>query len=112
MCPLHGVPELPNVIGYEHFRRAGTSNKLEGSGTVDYNHDSMTAREQEFKTTIERNLPEYAKMCQDPNDEVVVFHQDAFAADYQTEEMALLGLGIKYAGLMGKEVHVIGHNRE
>jgi hypothetical protein len=34
-------------------------------------------------------------------------HQDAFAADYQEDEYALLGMAIKYAGLRGKEVRVI-----
>jgi hypothetical protein len=34
---------------------------------------------------------------------VITFHQDAFAADYQPSEFSLLGMAIKYAGLMGKE---------
>jgi hypothetical protein len=42
---------------------------------------------------------------------VIIFHQDAFAADYQPSEFSLLGMAIKYAGLMGKEVAVIGKNR-
>ena len=37
-------------------------------------------------------------------------YSDAFAADYQEEEFALLGRAIKYAGLCGKLVQVIGHN--
>ena len=43
---------------------------------------------------------------------VVIIHQDAFAADYQDHEYALLGKAIKFAGLTGKEVHIIGKNRE
>jgi hypothetical protein len=35
----------------------------------------------------------------------------AFAADYQEDEYTLLGMAIKYAGLRGKEVRVIGKNR-
>ena len=38
-------------------------------------------------------------------------HQDAFAADYQEDEYTLLGMAIKYAGLHGKEVQVIGKAR-
>jgi hypothetical protein len=38
---------------------------------------------------------------------VVLLHQDAFAADYQEDEYALLGMAVKYAGLRGKEVRVI-----
>jgi hypothetical protein len=33
-----------------------------------------------------------------------------FAADYQEDEYMLLGMAIKYAGLRGKEVRVIGKN--
>ncbi|MGO9124855.1 MAG: hypothetical protein ACLP6G_08185 [Terriglobales bacterium] len=40
-----------------------------------------------------------------------MLHQDAFAADYQEDEYMLLGMAIKYAGLRGKEVRVIGMNR-
>jgi hypothetical protein len=39
-------------------------------------------------------------------------HQDAFAADYQEEEYRLIGLAIKFAGICGKEVRVIGTNRQ
>ena len=49
-------------------------------------------------------------MCAD-DAEHVLLHQDAFAADYQEDEYKLLGMAIKYAGLRGKEVRVIGRNR-
>jgi len=42
----------------------------------------------------------------------VLLHQEAFAADYQEDEYALLGMVIKHAGLRGKEVRVIGRNRQ
>ena len=42
----------------------------------------------------------------------LIIHQDAFAADYQDAEYVLLGKAIKYAGIFGKEVHIIGRNRE
>ena len=42
---------------------------------------------------------------------VIIFHQDAFAADYQPTECSLLSMAIKYARLMGKEVRIIGQNR-
>jgi len=38
-------------------------------------------------------------------------HQDAFAADYQEEEYRLLGMAIKFAGICGKEVQIVGTNR-
>jgi hypothetical protein len=58
----------------------------------------------------ERSFPEFAKACAD-DAELVLLHQDAFAADYQEDEYMLLGMAIKYAGLRGKEVRVIGKNR-
>ena len=36
----------------------------------------------------------------------------SLAADYQDEEYALFGKALKFAGLHGKEVRVIGKNRE
>jgi hypothetical protein len=54
--------------------------------------------------------PEFAKACSDDT-ELMILHQDSFAADYQEEEYTLLGMAIKYAGLRGKEVRVIGKNR-
>ena len=42
---------------------------------------------------------------------VIIFHQGGFEADYQPSEFGLLGMAIKYAGLMGKEVRIIGQNR-
>jgi hypothetical protein len=46
------------------------------------------------------------------NDDAVIIHQDSFAADYQDDEYALLGMAIKFAGIYGKEVRIIGTNRE
>jgi hypothetical protein len=43
---------------------------------------------------------------------VMVIHQDAFAAGYDVDEYALLGMAIKYAGLLGVGVSVTGKNHE
>jgi len=59
----------------------------------------------------ESSLIATARMCAD-DVEHVLLHQDAFAADYQDDECILLGMAIKYAGLRGKEVRVIGKNRQ
>jgi len=67
-------------------------------------------RESNLVAIIRKKLPEFAKACADDT-ELVLIHQDAFAADYQEDEYALLGMAIKYAGLQGKEVRVIGKNR-
>ena len=68
-------------------------------------------REANLVREIQEKLPNFVKACAD-DVEVVVLHQDAFAADYQDDEYRLLGMAIKYAGLCGKEVQVIGKNRQ
>jgi hypothetical protein len=72
--------------------------------------DERLQRESNLIATIRKKLPEFAKACADDT-ELVLLHQDAFAADYQEDEYALLGMAIKYAGLRGKDVRVIGTNR-
>jgi hypothetical protein len=73
-------------------------------------NDERMQRESSLIATITKNLPHFAKACADDT-ELVLLHQDAFAADYQEDEFTLLGMAIKYAGLRGKEVRVIGKNR-
>ncbi len=72
--------------------------------------DERMQRESNLIATIRKNLPDFAKACAD-DAELVMLHQDAFAADFQDDEYTLLGMAIKYAGLRGKEVRVIGKNR-
>jgi len=73
-------------------------------------NEERMQREANLIATIRAKLPDFARMCADDT-ELVMLHQDSFAADYQDDEYALLGMAIKYAGLRGKEVHVIGRNR-
>jgi hypothetical protein len=72
--------------------------------------DERMQRESSLIATIRTKLPEFAKSCADDT-ELVLLHQDAFAADYQDDEYLLLSMAIEYAGLRGKEVRVIGKNR-
>jgi sulfite reductase beta subunit-like hemoprotein len=74
------------------------------------NSDERMQRESSLIATIRKKLPDFARMCADDT-ELVMLHQDAFAADYQEDEYMLLGMAIKYAGLRGKQVRVIGRNR-
>ncbi len=73
---------------------------------------------QEKKEELEKALekvPEFIKAIKQAKKEkdcVIIFHQDAFGADYQTKELYLLGAVIKYAGYHGVEVRIIGKNRE
>jgi hypothetical protein len=82
---------------------------------IGYSHNPMTndermQRESSLIATIRKKLPDFAKACADDT-ELVLLHQDSLATDYQEDEYTLLGMAIKYAGLRGKEVRVIGKNR-
>jgi hypothetical protein len=61
---------------------------------------------------IESKLPDFATALRNTGSMPLIIHQDSFAADYQAAEYELLGKAIKYAGIFGKEVHIIGRNRE
>ena len=73
--------------------------------------EELMGREAALAAEVERLLPDFVNSCRDKAD-MVIIHQDAFAADYQDHEDALLGKAIKFAGLHGKEVRIIGKNRE
>ena len=69
----------------------------------------LEKREKALRMAMERILPEFVKSCTETADPLLI-HQDGFAADY--DEYELLGMAIKFAGLYGKELHIIGKNRE
>jgi hypothetical protein len=48
-------------------------------------NDERMRRESSLIATIRKNLPDFAKACADDT-ELVLLHQDAFAADYQEDE--------------------------
>ena len=73
--------------------------------------DEVVERESALIAEIERLLPDFARSCRGIGD-LVIIHQDSFAADYQDEEYALFGKAMKFAGIYGKEIRVIGKNRE
>jgi hypothetical protein len=73
--------------------------------------EELKQKEAALSAEIRRLLPDFVKSCL-KNDEIVIIHQDSFAADYQQDEYALLGMAIKFAGLHGKEIRIIGRNRE
>jgi hypothetical protein len=73
--------------------------------------EELMEKEAALAAEVERVLPDFVNSCRDEA-AVVIIHQDAFAADYQDHEYALLGKAIKFAGLHGKEVRIIGKNRD
>lgn len=68
----------------------------------------------DLEELITREIPDFIETIKNAEEENidVILHQDAFAADYQYEEFFLLGAAIKYAGLHGRTLHIIGTNRE
>ena len=73
--------------------------------------DEISQRKAVLLIVIGRLLPDFVRAC-GINEEVIILNQDSFAADYQQSDYTLLGMAIKYAGLHGKEVHIIGRNGE
>jgi hypothetical protein len=76
------------------------------------NQTDLARKEANLVAVVEKMLPEFARACRAHDTPVVIMHQDAFAADYQEEEYRLIGLAIKFAGICGKEVCIIGTNRQ
>lgn len=79
--------------------------------TMDTHHIDLALKESSLIAAVEERLPDFARACCNPDAPVIVMHQDAFAADYQEDEYKLLGMAIKFAGICGKEVQVIGTKR-
>ena len=73
--------------------------------------EAVAEKERGLTAEIERLLPDFAHSCRGSED-VVIIRQDSFAVDYQDEEYALFGKAMKFAGIFGKEIRVIGKNRE
>jgi hypothetical protein len=73
--------------------------------------EELMEKETALAAEVESLLPDFVNSCRDKA-AVVIIHQDAFAADYQDDEYLLLGKAIKFAGLQGKEVRIVGKNRE
>ena len=57
--------------------------------------------------TVETNLPELVKAVNSEG-ETVMMHTEAFAVDYNIEEMVLMAMAIKYVGFFSKNIIIIG----
>jgi len=71
---------------------------------ADTRDKDLLEKETTLTVEIERLLPDFARSCRDSAD-VVIIHQDSFAADYQDEEYALFGKAMKFAGLQRSPCH-------
>ena len=76
------------------------------------NQTELARKESNLIAVVEKILPDFARTCRSQETPVVIMHQDAFAADYQEDEYRLMGMAIKFAGICGKEVRIIGTNRQ
>ena len=70
-----------------------------------------------LRATVRKYLPDFARgiteiAAKGEQDPMMVLHQDAFAAGFDDDEYTLLGMAVKYAGLHGVNVTVIGTNHE
>jgi hypothetical protein len=86
---------------------------------VDCPSPTMIAQESRvsvLQATVQHYLPEFdaaiKKIKTTGDDAVLVLHQDAFAAGYDDDEYTLLGMAIKYAGLYGITINIIGKAEE
>jgi hypothetical protein len=83
----------------------------EATTMLNGNETELARKEANLIAGIEKMLPDFARACRAHDNTVVTMHQDAFAADYQEDEYRLLGMAIKFAGICGKEVQIVGANR-
>jgi hypothetical protein len=70
----------------------------------------LKKRQDELIAQVESKLPEFAKGVK--TRQLGILHQDSFAADLDDDEYKLLGMAIKYAGIYGSPLQIIGTNRE
>ena len=64
---------------------------------------------------IESEVPSFSHFIKeyiDKKQKHILIHQDAYAADYQDEEFALLGKVVKLCGTLGISIKIVGTNRE
>ena len=75
----------------------------------------MKRRQKEIIITVEHYLPGFVEAVKThamKEVEEIWLHQDAFAADYDRDELILLGAAVKYAGMRGMGIRLLGTNRE
>jgi hypothetical protein len=79
--------------------------------------DEKQRRIEVLRATVGKYLPDFTRgvaeiAAKREKDSTMILHQDAFAAGYDEDEYTLLGMAVKYAGLHGVNVTVIGTNHE
>ena len=67
-----------------------------------------------LRSEVKVRCPEFVDACEDAKASGATslsIHQDAFAINYEHDEMMMLATLIKYAGLEGLNVFIVGKNR-
>ncbi len=72
------------------------------------NSDEYRLRYDTLLGRVSQRLPNFIAAVASKETDTLIFHHDAFAADLQNEELALLGAAIKFAGHHGKAIIVNG----
>lgn len=77
--------------------------------------EETVLREGELRATISHYIPDFAKAVEEAarkgeKEKMILLHQDSFAAGYDKDEYTLLGMAIKFAGLYGVNINIIGLN--
>jgi hypothetical protein len=73
--------------------------------------EKLAQRKSHLIAIVEQELPDFARMCCDSSADLVLMHQDAFAASLDEDEYKLLGMAIKFAGMHNKHVQIIPKDR-
>jgi len=110
-CPVSKYKESVAVSNRSecYIRDTAGEIRIAGKGKAMTTDQDIEKQAKALRMLMERMLPDFVKKCRE-TDEPLIIHQDAFAVDYN--EYELLGMAIKFAGLYGKEVRIIGKNRE
>jgi hypothetical protein len=70
--------------------------------------DEYRTRYDALLTLVSQRLPNFIEAVASKETDTLMFHQDAFAADLQSEELTLLGAAVKFAGHHGKAILING----
>ena len=100
---------IPTAHGRARCARVNWHHDVGEQLKSDTRDEALVEKETALMVEIESLLPDFARSCRGSED-VVIIHQDSFAADYQDEEYVLFGKAMKFAGIY--EIRVIGRNRE
>jgi hypothetical protein len=76
------------------------------------NSDEYRRRYNALLDLVSTRLPNFIGAVASKEAEKLIFHQDAFAADLQDEELVLLGAAMKFAGHHGKTIMINGRGGE